>query len=678
MQRITSQSHIDHLAKPLVVAEGGTGVITPAAALGVLQGIPASTIGTIDNPIPLNAVGKINPQYLPDQILADNISLFGTSETYELVPTKYWLSDLDSQQVYTISALHGTVVRDEDVLTYTAPVGITSDTITINNMQYVIAISPSHFETPIIGIMSYNGTNGFSVQYDIVFKGLAPNDNVYLNVEVEVYKSVGGVETLVNVPVDINNDYANVSGLVGNTSYFVKVKASFGIVDTSTELMPSDWGISGLYTTGDVLPDFNSSNVIDGTQLGYVENFGNTRYSVAMSDDGETMIVSTNNGTSGNLYTYITTGGIYDYRLVIASGYSGAIATESPEYNVGVLGGVSGDGNYIFVLEMVLSGASKSIDCQILKRNPNRTYSYLTSVNDVSGNGAYYGTIKAVAVNYDGSVFCITQGAPSIDSPSDRDKLISFFQTSPDWAAHDRHVLYQDLFDGADAVQYPNLSSLSLDTTGSRLVLGARDSEDANSNIVGAAYSFIRNGSSWILEQKFVPNNRVAYGLRYGECVSISRDSNTIAISAIYHQADSDLGMGKVDIWKKINNTWTITNTILNPYTNVAGDAFGKVVKLSADGAYLLVTAPHGDAGMLTGNPKDKGTAYIFKLLPNNSVIKLKDYFYTTGDAYPDQFGFWGDMTASGNRLVIACPKPFKNPALFTSPSTRPNVIIFG
>ena len=678
MQRITSQSHIDHLAKPLTVVEGGTGVTTPAAALGVLQGIPASTIGTIDNPVPLNAVGKINPQYLPDQVIADNISLFGTTETYELVPTKYWLSDLDSQQVYTISALHGTVVRDEYVLTYTAPVGITSDTITINNMQYVIAISPSHFETPVIGSMTYNGTASFNVQYDIVFKGLAPNDNVYLNIEVEVYKSVSGVETLVNAQVDIYNNNASVSGLVGNTSYFVKVKASFGIVDTATELMPSDWGVSGLYTTGDVLPNANNFNIIDGTFMGYVEDFGNTRYSVAMSDDGGTVIVSTNNGTSAQIQTYVTTGGIYDYRIKGSTGYGGTIATESPEYNVGVLAAISGDGNYIFILAQTLPGTSKSINCTIMKRNSNNAYSYLASLSNVTGDASYYGTIKSTAVNYDGSVFCITQGAPTIDLPTDRDKLISFFQTSPDWAGYDRHVTYQDLFDGADAVLYPNLSSLSLDATGSRLVLGARDSEDENGNTVGAAYSFIRNGSSWILEQKFVPPDRVAYGLRYGECVSISRDSNTIAISGIYNQTDSNLGMGKVSIWKNINNTWSFIGTIINPYTNVAGDAFGKTVKLSADGQYLLVTAPHGDLGMLWNNPIDKGAAYIYKVLPNNDIINLSQLYYTTGDAYPDQFGFWGDMTASGNRLVIACPKPFKNPALFTSPSTRPNVIIFG
>jgi hypothetical protein len=81
----------------------------------------------------------------------------------------------------------------------------------------------------------------------------------------------------------------------------------------------------------------------------------------------------------------------------------------------------------------------------------------------------------------------------------------------------------------------------------------------------------------------------------YGQQVSISDDGSTIAVSAPFAHENGLFNNGRVEVYRLINNTWTLLGS---PLFGADGDEeLGAALSLNADGNMLAVARPYANGG---------------------------------------------------------------------------------
>ena len=124
----------------------------------------------------------------------------------------------------------------------------------------------------------------------------------------------------------------------------------------------------------------------------------------------------------------------------------------------------------------------------------------------------------------------------------------------------------------------------------------------------GAAYVFIRSGSSWSQQQKLESTDKET-GDFFGKSVSISSDGSYAIVGASGEDTPSS-GAGAAYVFTRDGVTWTQQQKIQSD--DIQGnDIFGYTVSISDDGDYAIVGAYYEDGG--GGDPKlNAGAAYVF------------------------------------------------------------------
>lgn len=141
-------------------------------------------------------------------------------------------------------------------------------------------------------------------------------------------------------------------------------------------------------------------------------------------------------------------------------------------------------------------------------------------------------------------------------------------------------------------------SAVALD--GDTLVVGAagHDGQDLDA---GAAYVFVRNGTSWSQQAKLESSDSAAFDL-FGASVALQGD--TVVVGASHHDAGgSDSGAAYVFV--RTGDAWALQAKLLAG-DGAAKDYFGGAVALDAE---LAVVSASGDDN---GRGIDAGAAYIF------------------------------------------------------------------
>jgi len=153
-----------------------------------------------------------------------------------------------------------------------------------------------------------------------------------------------------------------------------------------------------------------------------------------------------------------------------------------------------------------------------------------------------------------------------------------------------------------------------------------------NANYKGAAYIFVRNGQSWVQQQKLTGLDSVADD-NFGWSVAISGE--TAAVGS-YDINGNDLGA--VYVFTRSGLTWSQQQK-LSPSDPLVNDQFGSSVAISAE---TIVAGASGNAGY-------KGAAYVFTRSGSSWTQQQK---LTAGDgAADDEFG--GAVALNGDTAVI-------------------------
>ncbi|WP_395736406.1 beta strand repeat-containing protein [Prosthecobacter sp.] len=174
--------------------------------------------------------------------------------------------------------------------------------------------------------------------------------------------------------------------------------------------------------------------------------------------------------------------------------------------------------------------------------------------------------------------------------------------------------------------------------------LGVNPADNNSGSNTGAAYVFVRSGSTW--SQQAYLKSSTASSVWFG--IGVAIDGDTVAVGA----AD---GGGAVHVFTRSGTTWTFQQKVVSLNLG-ASDNFGQAVSLSGD--TMLVGAPNEDGSGTGINPtsnessSNAGAAYAF--VRSGSTWTQQAYIKASNTGSSDAFG--SVVSVSGNTAVVGAP----------------------
>ncbi len=172
----------------------------------------------------------------------------------------------------------------------------------------------------------------------------------------------------------------------------------------------------------------------------------------------------------------------------------------------------------------------------------------------------------------------------------------------------------------------------SIDLEGNTLVVGA-PSEHSSANYAGAAYVFVREGTSWSQQARFVLGS-TDFNAHLGSAIDL--DGETLAVG-------SDQGKGTIHFFNRSGAQWTEAPRI--SYEGWLGDQFGSSIKLK-DGLLVVGAA---------GYSAEAGAVFIYVRTATGWQRQQTIY------GQHEHADFGRSLALLGDTLVVGAPRHFAN-----------------
>ncbi|HLI28456.1 MAG TPA: FG-GAP-like repeat-containing protein [Chloroflexota bacterium] len=187
--------------------------------------------------------------------------------------------------------------------------------------------------------------------------------------------------------------------------------------------------------------------------------------------------------------------------------------------------------------------------------------------------------------------------------------------------------------------------SVALSADGSTALVGAYHADLPGQADAGAAYVFGRSGTTWSQQAKLVAAD-AATGVSLGSSVALSADGSTALVGADGADQPGKQDTGAAYVFGRSGTTWS-QQAKLTASDAATGDGFGIRVALSADGTIALVGAYHAD---LSGKT-NAGAAYGF--VRSGSSWSQQQKLTAAGGAGRDEFGRSVALSADGTTALV-------------------------
>jgi hypothetical protein len=183
--------------------------------------------------------------------------------------------------------------------------------------------------------------------------------------------------------------------------------------------------------------------------------------------------------------------------------------------------------------------------------------------------------------------------------------------------------------------------AISVAISGETIVAGAHFNDVGVNADQGAAYVFVRTGTTWAQQAKLIASDG-ALGDELGSSVSISGAS--IVASATTDKIGGNVSQGSAYVFSRVGTTW-VQESKLTASDGSAADFFGWAVSITDQ--TVVVSANFDD---VSGNI-EQGSAYVFSAC-NGPRFWTQQSMLTAGDGEPqDEFG--NSVSVSGDTVVI-------------------------
>jgi uncharacterized repeat protein (TIGR01451 family) len=248
-------------------------------------------------------------------------------------------------------------------------------------------------------------------------------------------------------------------------------------------------------------------------------------------------------------------------------------------------------------------------------------------------------TFDIFGVSVSGSGDTVAVGASADDTPGgiSAGSAYVFVRSGTTWTLQ-QHLLAAD---GAMGDNFGGSVSLSGDT----LLIGANAKATVGGTNAGAAYVFVRSGTTWTQQQELLAADGQGFD-DFGISVSLSLD--TAVIGARLDDNAGGTNAGAAYVFVRSGTTWTEQQKILAP-DGLPNDNFGWTVSVSGDTAVIGAMQDDNAGGT------DAGAAYVF-VRSGTTWTPQQKLLASDGGAY-DEFGY--SVSILGDTVVSGAPGPF-------------------
>ena len=228
---------------------------------------------------------------------------------------------------------------------------------------------------------------------------------------------------------------------------------------------------------------------------------------------------------------------------------------------------------------------------------------------------------NAISLSSDGA-YAITgvQGDEKTGGASASGVAHIFYRSGTSWT-HQKSLSQDGVSADATAAQYNGFGcSVDITSDGSRVVIGARNTLDGSKSDAGAAYIFVRSGTTWTFE-RYLEHPVTATGDKFGATVRITANGDRVVVGAPYDDTTGGSDMGSAHIFDRSGTTWTVTSGqtgLLHPASAssfmMTGEATHGQLAISADGKYVTLGVPRDD--IFAGAPlASQGTVQVYSVV---------------------------------------------------------------
>lgn len=217
-----------------------------------------------------------------------------------------------------------------------------------------------------------------------------------------------------------------------------------------------------------------------------------------------------------------------------------------------------------------------------------------------------------------------------------------------------------DWFGGAVAISGDTIVVGAIAEDSAAVGVDGDDSDDTAS-LSGAAYVFVRSGTTWSQQAYLKASNTGAFD-EFGASVAIDGDTVVVGApgeasasgNAAPNQADDTAaGAGAVYVFHRAGTTWTQQAYLKSSHPDV-NDRFGGSVSISGDGIAIGASSEASSATGVNGDASDNGlfasgAVFVFRRsgVIWNQEAYLKAAVTDSGD------GFGASVAIAGNRIVV-------------------------
>jgi hypothetical protein len=244
------------------------------------------------------------------------------------------------------------------------------------------------------------------------------------------------------------------------------------------------------------------------------------------------------------------------------------------------------------------------------------------------GNSGYFGTSVAI----DGDTALIGAPGSSLTGSSSTGSAYVFVRSGSSWSMQQQLLAS----DRAAADTFGSSVSLDVDTA----LVGSPLDDNPKGTDAGAAYAFVRSGTSWSQQRKFTALDG-ANGDSFGQAVALSLDTALIGASLDDTTAGGS-NAGSAHVYTRTGTSWTFQQKLTAPDA-AAGDQFGNAVALSGETALI------GAWGDDNAHGAGAGSAYVF--LRSGTTWSLQQQLTASDGATDDVFG--SAVALEGDTAVV-------------------------
>ncbi len=220
--------------------------------------------------------------------------------------------------------------------------------------------------------------------------------------------------------------------------------------------------------------------------------------------------------------------------------------------------------------------------------------------------------------------------------------------------------------------------AVALSADGNTLVVGAPgessraagiggDQSDNSLSGSGAVYVFVRDANDTWSQQAYIKASNPGQGDGFGTSAYLSQDGNVLAVGAPGEDASATGGQndnsatdsGAVYVFtRNAAGSWN-QQAYIKASNAGAGDEFGNVLSLAANGATLAVGAGYEDSSASGGpgdnSAADSGAVYVFRR--SSGVWSQQAYLKASNAGSGDEFGYSVALAGDGNTLVVGADR---------------------